>query len=63
MKKRLLSMVSPGSGFEDMGDLSNESKSAFVSLPPSALGKRLANHQNPATQIPVAAAKPRSLMN
>ena len=49
MKKRLMSMVSPESGFEDMSDLSNESKSAFVSLPPSALGKRLANHQDPAT--------------
>ena len=42
-KKRILSMVSPESGFEDMSDLSNESKSAFISLPPSALGKRLAN--------------------
>ena len=40
MKKRLMSMVSPESGFEDMSDLSNESKSAFISLPPSALGKR-----------------------
>lgn len=48
MKKRLLSMVSPESGFEDMSDLSNESKSVFVSLPPSALGKRLGNHQDPA---------------
>ena len=47
-KKRLLSMDSQESGFEDMSDLSNESKSAFVSLPPSALGKRLASHHDPA---------------
>ena len=49
MKKRLFSMGSQESGFEDMSDLSNESKSAFVSLPPSALGKRLGNHHDPAT--------------
>ena len=48
-KKRLMSMATPESGFEDMSDLSNESKSTFISLPPSSLGKRLAAQQDQAT--------------
>ena len=41
-KKRMpMSLFTPESGFEDMSDLSNESKSTFMSLPPSALGKRM----------------------
>ena len=52
--KRFMSLVSPESGFEDMSDLSNESKSTFISLPPTALGKRLPNQRDQTThQIPV----------
>ena len=45
-KKRLMNLFTPESGFEDMSDLSNESKSTFLSLPPSALGKRLTSQQD-----------------
>ena len=37
--KRFMSLISPESGFEDMSDLSNESKSTFISLPPTAHGR------------------------
>ena len=40
-KKKPMNLMSPESGFEDMSDQSTESKSTFISLPPTALGKRL----------------------
>ena len=40
-KKRLAgNMVTPESGFEEMSDLSSESKNTFPSVPPSLLGSR-----------------------
>ncbi len=39
-KKRLRKLVTPESGFEDMSELSSESKNTFPSLPPSLLGSR-----------------------
>ena len=46
--KKLMSLISPESGFEDMSDHSTESKSTFISLPPTALGKRLPTEQDQA---------------
>lgn len=39
-KKRLRKLITPESGFEDMSEMSSESKSTFPSLPPSLLGSR-----------------------
>ena len=39
-KKKLRKLVTPESGFEEMSELSSESKSTFPSLPPSLLGSR-----------------------
>ena len=39
-RKKLRKLVTPESGFEEMSELSSESKSTFPSLPPSLLGSR-----------------------